>query len=232
MGKAPKERGVGGSDAAEHVIVGAHRVVVHEQLASEGFVVEVAGEVAHRPFEVVAFLDDVAGEVFFAVPLAAVGFLEVVEFVVELHVVIDGLLTVLVAHIRIFEDMVEVVLRHEALVVPLAGEALEVMGHQLGVGLVGVDRLAEVDEIVVVVEAAEVYPQAAERAVVVLAVSTAIDGGFAVAGALVVVDGIFESGTVKSSSWSRLATLGVMLSSPNCSLIVVEIEGLNIRFIV
>ena len=115
--------GDSGSDDAEHVIAGAHRVVVHKQLASEGFVVEVAGEVAHPPFEVVAFLDDVAGEVFFAVPLAAVGFLEVVEFVVELHVVIDGLLTVLVAHIRIFEDMVEVVLRHEALVVPLAGPA-------------------------------------------------------------------------------------------------------------
>ena len=46
------------SDVAEHIIVGAHRVVVHEQLASDGFVVEVAGEVAHRPFEVVAFLDD------------------------------------------------------------------------------------------------------------------------------------------------------------------------------
>ena len=61
-----------GSDGAEHVIVGAHRVVVHEQLASEGFVVEIAGKVAHRPFEVVAFLDDVPGEVFFAVPLSAV----------------------------------------------------------------------------------------------------------------------------------------------------------------
>ena len=68
----------------------------------ERFVVEVAGEVAHRPFEVVAFLDDVLGEVFFAVPLAAVGFLEVVEFVVELHVVIDGLLTVVLCRAKRF----------------------------------------------------------------------------------------------------------------------------------
>lgn len=155
--------GDSGSDDAEHVIVGAHRVVVHKQLASEGFVVEVAGEVAHRPFEVVAFLDDVASEVFFAVPLAAVWFLasqalrddlEVVEFVVELHVVIDGLLTVLVAHIRVFEDMCEVVLRHEALVIPLAGKSLVVLCHQLRVFLVGVDCLAEFDEVVVAVEAA------------------------------------------------------------------------------
>ena len=56
------------------------------------------------------------GEVFFAVPLSAVGFLEVVEFVVELHVVIDGLLTVLVAHIRVFEDKVEVVVAVEVAV--------------------------------------------------------------------------------------------------------------------
>lgn len=48
--------GVKWSDVAEHVIishtldelkvVGAHRVVVHKQLASEGFIVEVAGDVA------------------------------------------------------------------------------------------------------------------------------------------------------------------------------------------
>ena len=69
----------------------------------ERFVVEVAGKVAHLAFEIVALVDDVPGEVFFAVPLSAVGFLtsqalrddlEVVEFVVELHVVINGLLTV------------------------------------------------------------------------------------------------------------------------------------------
>lgn len=34
-----------GSDRAENVAVCAHSVVVHEQLASEGFVVEVSGEI-------------------------------------------------------------------------------------------------------------------------------------------------------------------------------------------
>ena len=135
-----------------------------------------------------------AGEVFFAVPVTAVGFLEAVEFVVKLHVVVHGILIVLVAQLAVFLDVVEVVLVESALAVPLAGESLVVLEHQLRVFLVGVNRLAEVDELVVVVEAAEVYPQATERAVVVLAVSTAIDGGFAVAGALVVVDGIFEFG--------------------------------------
>lgn len=41
MGKTPKERGFGGSDTAEHVIVRPHVVVVHERLAYIGFVVEV-----------------------------------------------------------------------------------------------------------------------------------------------------------------------------------------------
>ena len=91
-GDPARREGGTGSDDAEHVIVGAHRVVVHKQLASEGFVVEVAGEVAHLSFEIVALADDVPGKVFLAVPLAAVGFLEVAEFVVELHIIIDGLL--------------------------------------------------------------------------------------------------------------------------------------------
>lgn len=42
------------------------------------------------------------GEVFFGIPFAAVGFLEVVEFVVELHIVVDRLGTVLVAQLRVF----------------------------------------------------------------------------------------------------------------------------------
>ena len=188
-----EERGKG-SDHAEHVVVCAHRVVVHEQVASEGFVVEVVLEITHDPVKVVALLDDVAGEVFFAVPVAAVGFLEAVEFVVKLHVVVHGIQIVLVAQLAVFLDVVEVVLVESALAVPLAGGSLEVLEHQLRVVLVGVNRLAEVDELVVVVEAAEVYPQAAERAVVVLAVSTAVDGGFAVAVALVVGDGFFEFG--------------------------------------
>ena len=186
-----EERGIG-SDYAEHVVVCTHGIVIHEQVASEGVVIEVVGEIAHDPVKVVALLDDVAGEVFFAVPVAAVGFLEAVEFVVKLHVVVHGIQIVLVAQLAVFLDVVEVVLVEAALAVPLAGESLEVLEHQLRVFLVGVNRLAEANEVVVVVEAADVYPQAAERAVVVLAVSTAVDGGFTVAGTLVVCYGIFE----------------------------------------
>ncbi len=133
-----------GSDRAENVAVCAHSVVVHEQLASEGFVVEVSGEVAHSFFEVVAFLNDVPGEVFLAVPFSAVGFLEVVEIIVELQIVVDSLGGVFLTHFSVFFDVVEVFLGYEPLVVPLTGEALEVLCHKLGVFLVGVYRLAEV----------------------------------------------------------------------------------------
>ena len=82
--------------------------------------------------------------------------------------------------------MVEVVLRHEALVVPLAGEALVVLCHQLRVFLVGVDRLAEFDEVVVAVEAAEVNPQTADATfTAVFAVCAAVDAGIAFATAFV-----------------------------------------------
>lgn len=100
-----------GSDVAEHVVVGSHGVVVHKQLTCEGFVIEVAFKAAHRPFEVVALADDVPCEVLFAVPFSAVGFLtsqalrddlEVVEFVVKLQIIVDGLLTVVLCRAKRF----------------------------------------------------------------------------------------------------------------------------------
>ena len=47
------------SATAEHITVRTYVVVPHKQLASEGFEVEVISEIAHRPFIVVAFVDDV-----------------------------------------------------------------------------------------------------------------------------------------------------------------------------
>ena len=46
----------------------------------KAFVVEVASKVAHLAFEIVALVDDVPGEVFFAVPLSDVAVLETLEF--------------------------------------------------------------------------------------------------------------------------------------------------------
>jgi hypothetical protein len=68
----------------------AHRVVVHEQVVGVGFVVEIRSERTHLSFDVVALIDDVAGEVLFAVPFSAEGFLEVCEILAEIDEVIDG----------------------------------------------------------------------------------------------------------------------------------------------
>ena len=80
----------------------AHVVIPVKQLASVDFIVEVVGEATHHSFNVVVFLEGVPGEVFFAIPFTAVGFLEVVERVFKLHIVIDCIVAVLVAQFRIF----------------------------------------------------------------------------------------------------------------------------------
>lgn len=67
--------GDSGSDAAEHMAVCSHVVVPVEQLSCEGFIIEVVGVITHHLFEIIALFDDVSGEVFFYVSLAAVGFL-------------------------------------------------------------------------------------------------------------------------------------------------------------
>lgn len=83
MGKALGRReDLEGSNIAKHVVVCTHRVVVHERLASEGFVVEESREVARRPFRVMALLDHVLGEVLFEIPFTVVDFLEIVDFIV------------------------------------------------------------------------------------------------------------------------------------------------------
>lgn len=61
----------------------------------------------------------------------------------ELHVIVHGSQTVLVAHIRVFEDIVEVVPRHEALVV---------LCHQLRVVLVHLREGREVKCLAVIAD--------------------------------------------------------------------------------
>ena len=76
FGKAQRVRSEAwGQMLRNTLLLASHGVVVHEQLPCEGFIIEVAFEAAHLSFEIVALADDVPGEVFFAVPLSAVGFL-------------------------------------------------------------------------------------------------------------------------------------------------------------
>ena len=86
------------------MIVCAHGVVVHKQLSTEGFIIEVAGQVAHLAFEVVAFLDDVAGEVFLAVVLTDVAVLEVFEFfTAPVDEGVHSVRRILVAQVAVFQ---------------------------------------------------------------------------------------------------------------------------------
>lgn len=64
------------------------------------------------------------------------------EFVIELHIILGGLPSVLVAQLRVFDDIVKVIFRHEALVVllgastkiylePLKNKAASMFGSSL-----------------------------------------------------------------------------------------------------
>ncbi len=148
----------------------------------------------HHLFEVVTAIHDVMSKVLFAVPLAHVSVVEVVERIEKLKEVLDSLLAVLLAHFVVAGDFIESFSAHTALAVEMSGESLEVLKHQFGVVLVGMYSEAEVDKLVVVVEGREVHPQAAERAAVILGVGTAVDGRFTVEVRLVVVDSLGEFG--------------------------------------
>lgn len=110
--------------------------IVHEQLTGEGLVVEIVGETAHEPVKVVTVGDVLACIVLLGVILAEIAVLEMFElFGAPVHEGIDGLHRVLLAHLPVFLDVVEVFLGDESLVVPLTGETFVVLCHQLRVGV-------------------------------------------------------------------------------------------------
>lgn len=52
-------KGDEGGRAFGHVVVRAHLVIIHKRLIAKVFIVEVYGEITHRPFKVLALDDDV-----------------------------------------------------------------------------------------------------------------------------------------------------------------------------
>lgn len=143
------------------------------------FVVEVVRKIAHEPIEVVKLVDHVFGEVFLRLVFALKAVLEAVEAVeVEAgDVGVHGVGIVAVAQFHILFEQVPLFLDKEVVAVETLGQTFPV----LRVEFVGVDILAEADEVLEVVEGSEVDPEAAEIAVVVLGPCAAVDRGIAVA---------------------------------------------------
>lgn len=169
-------------EIVENVAV-LNRVIAHEKFAGVLFVVEVVGQIAHKPVEVVELVDDVFGEVFLRFELALIAFLETAEavYVVAADVGVHCIGIEAVAQFEVFLQQVPLFLDKEVVAVETLGQTFPVLRVQFGVRLVGVDSLAEVDELLEVVEGSEVYPEAAEIAVVVLGPCAAVDRGIAVA---------------------------------------------------
>lgn len=117
---------------AEHIAV-IQVVVVHEQFAAIGGIVEVVCEIAHCEAEVVALVNDMPIKGFLVLPLATVAALEAVEALASpLHKSVHGLLVVDFRQPDIFGDFIPCFfaeqsgradgLPHAAFAVPLTGE--------------------------------------------------------------------------------------------------------------
>ena len=156
-------------------------VVIHEQVAGVSVVVEVIGEMPHLLFEVIAVVYDFSCVVFLAVVLSDVAVLEVFEFfTAPVDEGVHSVRRILVAQVAVFSHCLEAVLVEARFVVPFLGERLVVLEHQFRIFLVGVDCVAEVEKVVVVVERGEVNPQTADAFLTaVFAVCAAVDAGIA-----------------------------------------------------
>ena len=144
---------------AEHVAVG-EEIVEHEQVACESGVVEVVGEAAHLAFDVVTFGNYLFSVFFLGSVLTAVLILEVVKRVEFIHECVDGFSGVFVAKLAVSLDVVKRFFTEARFAVELARERVVILEHQLAAVsvLVGVDSVAEVDELIVVVKGREVNP--------------------------------------------------------------------------
>ena len=187
------ERGLEGSDDAEHVAV-IVIVVIHEQVAGVSVVVEVFDEFVHHPFEGIAVVYDFSCEFFLAAVLSDVAVLEVLEFIAfPFDESVHSVRRILLAQFPVFFYCIETALTEAAFVVPFARERLVVLEHQFWIFLVGVDCVAEVEKVVVVVERGEVNPQTADAFLTaVFAVCAAVDAGIALATAFVFSDCVDE----------------------------------------
>ena len=133
-------------------------IVEHEQVASEAFVVEVLGEITHLAFDVVTFGNYLFSVFFLGSVLTAELILELVERVEFIHECVDGFSGVFVAELAVSLDVVKRFFIEARFAVELARERVVILKHQLWIILVGVDSVAEVDELIVVVEGREVNP--------------------------------------------------------------------------
>ena len=165
-----------------------------EQVAGVSVVVEVIREMPHQLFEVIALVYEFSCVVFFTVVLTDGAVLEVFEFfTVPVDESVHSVRRILVAQVAVFSYCLEAVLVEARFVVPFLGERLVVLEHQFRIFLVGVDCVAEVEKVVVVVERGEVNLQTADATfTAVFAVCAAVDAGIALATAFVFSDCVDE----------------------------------------
>ena len=126
--------------------------------------------------KIAAFLAKVLGEIFRAIVLALVALLKIFErALIPIGKIRFVCLALFLAQLCISFDFIERAFAHAALAIPLFGVVLVILEHEFRLGFVGVQAVAKLHKIVVVLKGGQIDPHAVETAVVVLGIGATID---------------------------------------------------------
>ena len=143
--------------SAEHMTIFII-VIGNEKIPCNRSVVHVRTQTAHHLLDVIAFIDEFIRIILFAVILAHVGILETFYvFLSQSSIKVNHVsLLLVIIQLTIFLDFIERVLTHNALTIKAFREAFEILGHELWICFIPMDKLAYADELVIILELGDI----------------------------------------------------------------------------
>ena len=124
-------------------------------------IINAALEPLRQVLEVAALLAKELGEIFGAIVFALVALLEIFErALIPITEVCLVCLAAFLAQGGIFFDFVERAFAHAAFTIPFFGEPFKILKHEFRLGFVGVQAVAKLHKIVVVLKGGQINPHA------------------------------------------------------------------------
>ena len=143
-------------------------VIIDEQITCKGFIIEVILHEIGCAVQHSALIDNELGKIFLAVPLALIGFTEIVEnrniitaAAEGCHIDLKGFALIIIKIGKLL-DNVKLTLRHKALGVELTGKVREVLRHKFGRNLITMQETAHRQKLIVIGKGGKVKPCATE----------------------------------------------------------------------
>ena len=138
-------------------------------------IINAALEPLREVLEIATFLAQVLGEIFGAIVFALVALLEIFErALIPIGKIRFVCFALFLAQLGISFDFIERAFAHAAFTIPLFGVVLVILEHEFRLGFVGVQAVAKLHKIVVVLKGGQINPHAVETAVVVLGIGATI----------------------------------------------------------